>query len=95
MNFSCLSVFPRREPRVGSELEVASILKPLLGPRQSTLQVSGCFASVEPPAAGSRANQAVISERGWILWSGSWASWGRAVITGSRSLSAGTEGKRR
>lgn len=33
-------------------------------------------ASVEPPAAGSRASEAVISERGWILWSGSWPSWG-------------------
>lgn len=35
-------------------------------------------ACMEPPAAGSRANEAVISEQGWILWSGSWASWGRS-----------------
>lgn len=35
-------------------------------------------ASVEPPAAGGGADEAVIGERGWILWSGSWASWGRS-----------------
>lgn len=89
------NVFPRREPRVGSVLEVASIPKPLLSPRQSALQVSGCLPPWRRQQLAAEPTRLLSASGDGFSGVAAGLPGVVAVITGSRSLSAGIEGKRR